>query len=73
MAKRIQITTSGNATSVDVLAEASVTCKTAADFVDILQHAILNTLRDKNTLPEGKYNVRMLCVVTEDTSGPDKS
>jgi hypothetical protein len=73
MAKRIQLTTSLAATSVDVIAEASVTCKTPADFVDVLEHAILNSLRSKTTVPEGKYNVRLLCVVTEDTNGPDKS
>ena len=78
----LNLTMSENTTVVDLMADVDLAIVdnaeggTQADVCDILQDVILARCAGRASLPAGKYNIRMLCVVTrnedehvEQTSG----
>lgn len=73
MTKRIQLTSSKNATSIDVTAEVSLTAKEQFQLADAVQQTVLKDLQGKCAVQAGKYALKILLVLTEDTDGPSQS
>lgn len=72
MTKRIQLTSSQNAKSADVAVEVSLTAKDSFQLADAVQQAVLKDLSGKCEMPPGRYSLKLLLVLTEDTDGPSK-
>lgn len=70
MTKRIKLTSSKSAKSADVAVEVSVTANEAFQLSDAVQQAVLKDLNGKCEMPPGRYALKVLLVLTEDTDGP---
>lgn len=80
MAKRIELTHSPDTSVVDLMADVDVTLKLVegqkeVELVDFLNHSVFKHCVDKVVFVAGKYNIRMLIVITEenDDNGTTKS
>jgi hypothetical protein len=65
MKNHIDITDTTETRTVDVLADCDVEVADAPiDFAEMIQ-GFLEKCKGKKELPEGKYTIRLLCVVTQ--------
>lgn len=69
----INISISDNTTVVDLMADVDLTIRglngEEADFADVIKDVILARCAERAKLPPGSYNIRMLCVVTQNNEG----
>jgi hypothetical protein len=65
----IRLNKTTNTTVVDLLADVDFDLAKASDLVKVIQSTVLKQVKDANTeevkIPAGKYNIRLLVVVTE--------
>lgn len=73
--KRIDFSVSNSASTVDIMADVDVSLEFAdskdhVDVCSVINDAILSHPTGKRVvLSQGRYNIRLLCVVTRDESG----
>ena len=68
MTKRIEITLAKNTSVVDVMADVDVVIVPEIDSLDLVDliKIVLNDGKNKATFHPGKYNIRLMAVVTEE-------
>lgn len=65
MTRRVDITTSQGANVTDVFIDVDFEVEADSDYGDVLSQLIQEHLNNRAVLNAGKYNVRMLCVLTD--------
>lgn len=65
MTRRVDITSSQGANVTDVFIDVDFEVEADSDYGDVLSQLIREHLAAKAELSAGKYNVRMLCVLTD--------
>lgn len=65
---QIDMTTCQGAAVVDILADVDFTVNPMSDVASALQQVILDRCKDRVPLQPGKYNVRLLAVITSENN-----
>lgn len=76
MTRRIEISYAPNTSVVDVMADVDITVPESygpADISDLLSTGVLRSCADRAQFTPGKYNIRLLAVITREDDGTSES
>ena len=75
MARRIELTYAPNTDVADLMADVDVTVPADAEvnIADFVNLSVLDSCKSKAVFTSGKYNIRMLLVITREDNGTPES